>query len=377
MAKPEIELSLIYFLKRYLRSRLAGLLLAYALSNLAIYLLLLIVVLLFNIPLLVFHLLLFASLSALPLFLFFGLERVTVRRIVRSVDEHCQVASYLQAPSRDHRVFMEERVESLLERRKGNRIFAFRFSIPHLYLIGVSVFLLVALQVISFLTLRELTGSFSAQSLKSRLLERRAAEAPAEPYAEEELAPGGSPATEEPGRIAPGQQVEQRAGRDAGGETLEDLLADEASLSEAPASALDASPQEEGSVPAFERNESGPGIEPPGAATQMEFARNPEGEAEQGEEIGREGGGAEAGSGDAGRSYRESPVVDYTALRAEIAAQGGEELSATGTLAERQRQAYLDALFTDFLFRASLRRDFDPLFDSIRERYLELLDERF
>jgi hypothetical protein len=78
-----------------------------------------------------------------------------------------------------------------------------------------------------------------------------------------------------------------------------------------------------------------------------------------------------------GRAFRESPIRDYTAVTESLSATGSEELSPSTNVAEGSRQRFLETVFSDFHSTSYLSITFDPLFETIRERYLELLDERF
>ena len=176
MDEQLLRSDLDHFLKRYLRNRLINRLIAWFLFNLAAYLLLLTVVILSDSSLFVFHLLLFCTLSLLPFFLLLGTEGSTLARVVRCLDEHCLIESYLHTPSVEHRSFMRQRVQAYLERRKSENPFPFRLFRGNLYLIGICLLLFVLLQATSFFILQDFTVSLSAREIKNRLTERSALE---------------------------------------------------------------------------------------------------------------------------------------------------------------------------------------------------------
>ncbi len=374
MDEQLLRSTLDHFLKRYLRNRLINRLIAYFLVNLAVYLLLLTVVILSDSSLFVFHLLLFCNLSLLPFFLLLGAERSTLARVVRFLDEHCLIESYLHTPSVEHRSFMRQRVQTYLERRKTENPFPFRLFRGNIYLIGICLLLFVLLQATSFFMLQDITVSLSAREIKNRLMERSAleeavAELPVEDS--EDASAAAEKLQPNPG----GETGEREIGKTAEEEALEELLADEPMPAKDRIQRLGPEDLREDSDPQEGQTEWGyriPGSEADTAAEKTSGM--------PGEEVGassREGSGAEAGSGDAGRTFRESPIGEYTTVTEALSAAGGKELYPSTNVAEGSSQEFLGAVFSDFDRIGYLSITFDPLFDTIRERYLELLDERF
>jgi hypothetical protein len=376
MDEPTIRAALNHFLTRDLRTRLLNRMIAYILVNLTIYMLLLSIVILTNASLFVFHLLLFFGLSLLPLFLFLGMERATLRRLVRSVDDHCLVESYLHTSSVAHRSFMRQRVESHLARKKSERVLPFRLFRGNLYLVGLCALAFVLLQGISFVTLQDLTMAFSPREIKNRLIERSAREESVAELPVEDIGASGSSDAEELGPTSGGETGEQRTGRTPEEQALEELFGDDQLIARdrierlAPEDLL-----EEGRQPG-ELSEMDWQYQLPGSESGEADKNGSGSHGDEGRETGREGSGSEAGSSDVGRTFRESPLREYTAIPDEIAAYGNEELSPAGMSAETRKPDHLSALFADFQRLDNLRITFDPLFDSIRDRYLELLRER-
>jgi hypothetical protein len=377
MDKPVLDSVLSYFLKRHLRTRLINSTVAYISVNLTIYFLLLAVVILTNSSLFIFHLLLFFSLSLLPLFLFLGMERTTLRRLVRSIDDRCLVESYLHTPSTEHRTFMRQRVEAHLERKKNERVLPFRLFRGNLYLLGLCGFAFLLLQGISVITLRDFTTTFSAREIKNRLIERETLEQAVAELPVDDAGAYGSSEAEELRPTPGGETGEQRTGRTPEEETLEELLEDGPMAAKDRIDRLSPEDLTEESDRPTEQSETEWRYQIPGSESE-EAGENMSGIAgDEGRETGMEGSGSEAGSGDVGRTFRESPLREYTAIPEEIAARGNEELSPGGMTAESRKQTYLSTIFSDFQQSDNLRITFNPLFDAIRERYLELLRERF
>jgi len=360
-----------------LRIRLVNRLIAYALLNLAAYMSLLTVMILADTSLVVFHLLFFCSLSLLPLFLFLGMEQTTLSRIIRAVDEHCLIESYLQTASAEHRSFMQSRVESLLARKKSGRVFPFRMFAANFYLIGLCLLGFVLLQGVSFITLRDFTTAFSAQKIKTKLLERSSFQDRIDELPVEELPAADSASPEEESATPGGEIIEQRAARNIDDEALEELLGEDTMVAKDRIERLSPEDLRQEAESNAEQNETSWGFQVPDSESDSD-PENPRGlPGNKGQEAAGEGSGAEAGSSDVGRTYKESPLREYTTVQEQLAARGNEQLSPTGNLVEGREQTYLEALFADFVSPTSQRITFNPLFDTIRERYLELLNERF
>lgn len=378
MDRREIELTLQHFLRTYLRNGLVNRLIAFALLNLAAYIYLLTVMILADTSLFVFHFIFFCSLSLLPLFLFLGMEKTTLSGLIRTVDERCLIESYLHTPSDEHRSFMQGRVESLLVRKKSARVFPFRLFAVNIHLIGLCIFAFVLLQVVSFITLRDFTTVFSAQNIKTRLLKRSILRDGIDELPAEELptADSADPGQED-SAAAGGQTIEQRAARNLDEEALEEVLGEDKMVAKDRIERLSPEDLRQEADPKAESSQPGGNYQ----VLDIEAVSDPENPqrlpGNEDQETAREGSGAEAGSSDVGRTYKESPLREYTTVPEQLTARGNEQLSPTGDLTESRERIYLEALFADFVPRTGRRITFNPLFETIRERYLELLNERF
>ena len=377
MDKPILQSALDHLIKRHLRTRFLNRIIAYISVNISIYMLLLSAVILTNASLFVFHLLTFCGLSLLPLFLFLGMERTSLRRIVRSIDDHCLVESYMHTRSAEHRTFLHRRVESYLERRKKERALPFRLFRGNLYLIGLCVFAFALFYVISFITLQDRTMTLSPREIKNRLIERSALEQAVAELPAEDTGAADSSEGEELRPTPGGETGQQGSGRSPEEEALEELLED------APLAARDRlerlRPEDltEDDESTGEQSETEWWYRLPGLESEQAGQNSSGASGDKGMETGREGSGSEAGSSDTGRTFRESPLKEYSSIPEEISARGNEELSPSDRTFENPRQIYLSAIFSDFQRLDNLGITFNPLFDTIRERYLELLRERY
>ena len=208
MSERDIKRSLVYLVTRYMDSRLLNRLITYALINLAAYMLLLTILVLFNISLLLFHLLFSCSLSLLPFFLFYGLKEKAIQPSIRRIDERCQIEAFLSTSSREHRAYMQNRVESLLEKGKRERIDRVRLGLRNLYLAAACFGVFVVLQIVSFMILSSMTPSLNANNLKSTLVEIRTAHQNGEATDSEEIPiTGQSPEAEQEDSVE-GEAVE-------------------------------------------------------------------------------------------------------------------------------------------------------------------------
>lgn len=375
MDEQLLRSALDHFLKRYLRNRLINRLIAYFLVNLALYLLLLTVVILSDSSLFVFHLILFCSLSLLPFFLLLATEGSILARVVRFLDEHCLIESYLHTPSAEHRSFMRQRVQTYLERRKRENPFPFRLFRGNIYLIGICLLLFVLLQAASFFMLQSFTVSLSAREIKNRLTERSALE---EAVAELPAEDSEEAAATSPEKLQPtigGETGQREIGKTAEEEALEELLADEPMPAKDRIQRLGPEDLKDDGDPQEGQTEWGYRI--PGSEAETAAEKTSGMPGEEGRASSREGSGAEAGSGDVGRTFRESPIREYTTTTEAVSAAGSEELYPSTNVAEGSSREFLGAVLSDFDRIDYLSTTFDPLFDTIRERYLELLDERF
>jgi len=171
--------------------------------------------------------------------------------------------------------------------------------------------------------------------------------------------------------------VVQRAGRDVEDKALEELLGNDTMAAKERIDRLSSDDLRQ--EPDQGREQSGTVLnyQAPGTESGTDPEKTQGSPGDEGQRTAGEGRGGEAGTSDVGQTYKESPLREYTANPEQVAARGSEELSPTGNLTEGRKRIFLDALFADFAIQTNLRITFSPLFDSIRERYLELLDERF
>jgi hypothetical protein len=219
--------------------------------------------------------------------------------------------------------------------------------------------------------------TFSPREIKNRLIERSAREESVVELPLDDIGGSGSSDAEELSPTSGGETGEQRTGRTPEDQALEELLEDVPLAARDRLKRLAPEDLTEESVRTGELSEMDWQHKLPSSESE-DAAQNGSGASgDGGRGTGREGNGSEAGSSDVGRTFRESPLREYSAIPEEIAAFGNEELSPAGMSAESRKQDHLSALFADFQRLDNLRITFHPLFDSIRERYLELLRERF
>jgi hypothetical protein len=372
-----IAFALDHYLKRYLRIRLINRLISYALVSLAAYMLLLSVVILSDASLLVFHLPFFCTLSLLPFFLLVGTERTTLRLVVRSIDEHCLVESYLQTPSSEHRSFMRERVAHFLERGKRADPFPLRLFRGNLYLIGVCLLLFVLLQGISFVVLEDFSLSLTPRKIKDKLTERTAAEEAVGELPAGDSENAASSEGEAPRSASGGDTGEQRIGKTAEEEALEEILGDEPLPAKESIRSLGPEDLRRQSESETGRGDTDRQLRIPGSESGTDAAGASAIAGEEDSEASGEGSGAEAGSNEVGRTFRESPIREYTTVAQPQSAEGSRELSPSTNVFDRRSPDPVSTLISDFQRIDYLNITFDPLFDVIRERYLTLIDERF
>lgn len=376
MAELDVKRALQHFLKRSLRLRVADRLLSYCLFNISVYLLLLIILVLFNASLVLVNLFFYCSLSLLPLFLIYGWDADLFSRTVRRIDEHCQVEAYLQTTSREHRSFMSKPVEAMLTRRMNERKFSFRFSRVNTFLTGLCFIFFVLLQVSSFARLHSLTPSLTAQNLKKRLSERLAnLEAPAQPVSEK-ITGELSPDAEAWQGIAQGERAERRAGGEVEGADLEELPAGSSIQRQMPGFGREGGTEHEPPPPEGSDTYERMLVPLPKSNSILEELLQQGGR--ESEQIAEQASGAEAGSSGAGRAFKDSPLLEYQTAPERIAVEGNTtELSTAQNLAESRRRNYLNTVFPSFILQIRVVSDFDPLIDTIRGRYKELIVDRY
>ena len=376
MAELDVKRALQHFLKRSTRLRVADRFLSYCLFNVSVYLLLLIILVLFNVSLVLVNLFFYCSLSLLPLFLIYGWDADLFSRTVRRIDEHCQVEAYLQTTSREHRSFMSKPVDSMLIRRMNERKFSFRISRVNTFLTGLCLVFFVLLQVSSFTRFHSLTPSLAAQNLKKRLSERLAnQEAPAQPVSEK-ITGELSPDAEAGQGIAQGERAERRAGGEVEDAYLEEIPAGSSATRQMPGFDQQDGTEQEQPPPEGSDSDERMLLPLPRSGSMLEELLQQGGR--ESEQIAEEASGAEAGSSGAGRAFKDSPLLEYETAPKRITVEGNTtELSTVQNLAESRRQNYLNTVFPSFIPQIRVLSDFDPLIDTIRGRYQELIVDRY
>jgi len=353
-------------LKRRDRKRSLNRLVSFGLFSLGAYFLLLSALLLFGFSLVLFHLLFFAAFSLFPLFFLFEAEVDPLRESVRRIDEDCLLESYLAAGSQEHRSFMISSVRRLLERRAARGEYPFRFSRANAVLAAAAFSLLLLTQALSLITLQSFSPGLSARQFKARLAEREAAREAAG------VREGRPPALGFPGQERPeaaGPKASSRSGESRAEAEMRKGLAEEASepprifAGEAPQPGAEAGREwERVLVPLPEAKKDLKALLEAAVRGRADEAGMP--------------GSSEAGSGDSGLGFLESPLKRYLSRPEGIGAGGGRELAPGGEQTEALREQVLGALFSDFQLQAEAPLDFDPLIERIKERYLELLNEK-
>jgi hypothetical protein len=370
MVDREIRSSLLSLIRRDERNRLLNRLVGYGLWCLSAYFVLLGFLAVLNYPLYLFHLLFYSSLALLPLFLLLRSDEGQERSLLRRLDEHCQLESYLTTSSPEHRGFMERRVAALARAAERSRVGRFRLerlTVVHaLTAVGGLTFLVVS----SWVTLHSLASAFVPGSLKSRLVELATQSA----AAAEQPGALGQPASQEPaGKRAVGeesppleaQRLEATEPVEGWPERLWDL--ETRNLAAEPQAPPPALREDKGFEETSRLDAGGPAdarslLE---AGVQRPSEEQPEATA------------SAAGTGETGRAFKESPLRDYRSAPERITAPGGHEVAAASALAERREASILRSLFGDFPLGNGAGVDFDPRLAAIKRRFRELYDERF
>jgi hypothetical protein len=375
VADRTVRRALMEFLHRGQRHRLANQLIAFLLFTAALYLLLLLAILLFGLPLLVFHLLVFTSLSLFPLFLLLAPEAGQTIQILRCLDEHCQIEAYLAAPSAEHRLFLENRVRSLLDRRRAEGALRVRLHLINRYLaIGV-VGLFLVFQLSSLLTLRRFSPSLSGTAVKTMQARSAAAEKSSRQELPLELArrrgqeeSGVAAAPEYSSRSEALSRSERRDRRqeEMSAQQMESALSTGEARLNTPAEQEPGASSEPFPWIPLPRGEGG-------------FGSALKGAVEKGPEPDQRQGSSPSGVGEAGKALMDSPLRDYSSSlrRGSIQTKGGTKLAAQPGAGPVKDQELLRELFADFPSLVVDKSGFDPAIERIRKRYMELLDERY
>lgn len=376
MADPSVRKILLHFLLQEQRQRLINRLIAFVLFFAGMYLILFLGLVILDLPLLLFHFLLFFSLSLLPLFLILGPESERTVAVLRRIDQHCQTETYLTTTSPAHRSFLEQRVKNLLERPEARKMLLFRLAKINRFLAMGVLGLFVLVQLASLVTFQRLTPNLNALAMKNLRTqsETSARRGPRDAEGIQKAPRGEAPEAGSPAEAASKQFFPPR-GRS--GETR-------ARDADAPQGEADQSlPGAQTVVPPSraaegeEGSESVPWVPMPipeggiGSALKGALEEGPEPEVRQGE--------LPAGTGEAGKALTDSPLREYSAssLKDRIQTEGGTKLTAGTSKGPDEEQPFDQALFADIPFRAAGEIGFDPAIERIRRRYLELLNERY
>jgi hypothetical protein len=350
------------------RHRLINRLIAYLLFLLGFYILLLFVMMFLDFPLLLFHFVLFTAISLLPLFLILEPERERTVTVLRRIDKHSQIESFLSTRSTEHRSFLEPRVRNLLLRpeavlrlhlTKGNRFLA----------IGI-LCLFLLFQLASLINFQR--PSFDARSVKNLKTQAEiSGRREPEDAGLRRSTPGGEvPEAGDPAEASAESSAERR---ERSGETRamdRDLAPAEGDQEFSGAET--AFPPTEGQA-----EESFPWVPLPipeggiGQALKGALEQSPDPATRQGK--------LPAGSGEAGEALMDSPLREYSAsaLRELIQTEGGTRLTAETAPGATKESSLIQALFGDFPSIAVGEAGFDPAIERISRRYLETLNERY
>lgn len=374
MAEPALRRMLLDLLRRKERQRLANRLIGFLLFAASLYLLLLLAIVLLRLPLLAFHLLFYTALGLFPLFVLRPQE-ASALRLLRRIDEHCQIQACLAAPSEEHRRFLEPRALAVLRRGPSSPALRFRVHPANRRLALTAGCLLLLLQLLSLASTGRLAPPLRPAALRTMQAvgaARRAAGPPRVFAPEREQADGRSQgeAVSPPSspRAAP-----------AGGRGQE--RAEEQAAGEAPApqqlSTVEARP--EGSAqgePALGDGAAARVPVPPGDGGIGSALKEAAGAGFESEGL---PGQAPADTEEVGRAMVDSPLRDYSAAPAgpSIPSRGGSKLAADASAGPEGQRALFRELFTDFPDLVVDPGGFDPAIDALRRRYAELLDERY
>lgn len=161
-------------LRKTVRLHFTDRLLSFLLINTALWLLLLSSMLLFNISLFTMNLIQFIGLSLFPLFLLLPdpPERFRFKQTIRSIDENCLIESYLESAGPAQRQFMESSLRSLLEKKLKQKLKLFRLSELNKGLLFCLLLSFILFQALFLINFKALSGSLSAQELKTKTVER-------------------------------------------------------------------------------------------------------------------------------------------------------------------------------------------------------------
>ena len=367
MTDRELRTELQHLVRRTSANLILGRLLTFCLVNALLYVLLLLLVVAFSLPLLLLNLICFTSLALFPGFLLLPLPPGRLKLFIRRLDKHCLLESYLEAPPQVRRYMLPE-LRRLLSVLSGKSILPLRLSRLHRGLLTALLACLICYQFGVFMRFDSFAWNFSARELVTRSfdMERGGGAEPAREAVEkggkapgseltlpaDEAKPAGQREEAEPAldltALPEGGTVEMRGARETGGAREGGPESGE--------------PAEEG------QRRLSDGRDVPGAA-----GRGSESEETASGETGR--GLQQAGS--AGRGFLPSPLEEYRAALRELAARGGSELTA-GSLSEAlETGAWPPGLFRDYSGSRLPLSVLDPLLARIQADYLRLHDERF
>jgi hypothetical protein len=367
MTEQQLQRRLLRLARRASGPLMLNRMLSFVLVNAVLYILLLLLVMLADLPLLLLNLLFFASLALFPLYLLTPLPIDRLRLSIRRLDKHCLLESYLAAGRPELRRYMLPGLQRLLAAMFRQRITPLRLSRLNGLLFAALLACLAGYQAGMFLRFDSFTWSFSAQELKARSL--RPADA-----AEGAAAPSAAPGLESPGEEVPLSEEGESAAARRQAEPALDLTG----LPEGGTEVRGGLRQ------AGEDADAGGGEAPRGSDLRRPAdpaAREAPAGGGDGKESDEEGSG-ESGrglqqAGSAGRGFLESPLTEYQAALRELAARGGSELTAGSLLEAVETGAYPPGLFRDYTGGGLAPPLLDPMLARIRADYLRLLYERF
>jgi hypothetical protein len=170
MTDRELRTELLHLIRRASTTLMLGRLLTFCLVNALLYVVLLLLVVAFNLPLLLVNLICFTSLALFPGYLLVPLPPGRLKFFIRRLDKHCLLESYLEAPPQARRYMLPE-LRRLLSLLSGKSILPLRLSRLHRGLMAALLAGLACYQFGVFMRFDSFVWSFSARELVTRSLE--------------------------------------------------------------------------------------------------------------------------------------------------------------------------------------------------------------
>lgn len=358
-------------LNKRLKIRVFNQFLFYILINIILYLLLISVLIIFNPPILPLYLMLFISLSLLPLFLL-PLGQKDARlpiQTIRRIDEQCLIESYLHTDLPVQRAFMENRLDILIEKKlKQKPGLLNMIEKKNILLFCIVPVLFILFEIFSIIAFNHVTLKFSIHDLKTRVVQKHLEALPDE--ADEPSEPG----------ITQKQQWNQETPVPERGMRETDMKVSESTGSIRDQDITDAvsDMKQAGDIEQTEKvyyeNQN---TVRPGENRSYTRANEPSDKLSDllpGKQITPAG---QSGYQDAGKSFLESPVQSYDPVQHTIHSEGDASVKAGAVLQEDKMQEQLNRLFRDFSGGFAFSRGFNPLADQIKEKYLRLVHEKY